>query len=249
MPNLKTLSCYVCRAVSLVVFISLLGEAENGAAQNLRAVYDGRADTSRNTTPSSSDVQLVRRYALPKARRFWRGNDACTESFEVVGVASGSFTKPDTEQRAVLYRFCVTGHNFANNGIAIIEGGSMVAHIVYDGGEDYSIGALPDINGNGLSEIILGNGSTNQGYTTSVVILIEASTGVVKRWGIADVYQDNCGTLEQCEMTAYKISVKPGATPIFYREAYKKRNDRWMKAGNVTRYSLRKTVGRYRFLN
>jgi hypothetical protein len=143
----------------------------------------------------------------------------------------------------------VTGHNFANNGIAIIEGGSMVAHIVYDGGEDYSIGALPDINGNGLSEIILGDGSTNQGYTVSVAVLIEASPGAVKKWGIADVYEDNCGTMDECQMTAYKISVKPGPTPIFYREAYKKINDRWTKAGNATRYSLRKIGGSYRFLN
>jgi len=230
------------------LFISLVGAAGNGVAQNLREVYDGRAET-KNSTASSSDVQVVRRFALPKARRFWRGNAGCDESFEVIGVASGSFTKTNTEQRAVLYRFCVTGHNFASNGIAIIEGGSMVAHIVYDGGEDYSIGALPDINGNGLSEIILGDGSTNQGYTTSVAILIEATPRVVKRWGIADVYEDNCGTMDECEMTAYKISVKPGPTPIFYREAYKKRNERWTKAGNATRYALRKIGGSYRFLN
>jgi hypothetical protein len=232
----------------LVLFISLFGEAEKGAAQNLREVYDGRSE-NRASSPSSTDVQLVRRYALPKARRIWRGSGGCDEAFEVVGVASGSFTKPGTEQRALLYRFCVTGHNFANNGIAIIEGGSMVAHIVYDGGEDYSIGALPDINGNGLSEIVLGDGSTNQGYTTSVAVLIEASPGVVKKWGIADVYEDNCGTMDQCEMTAYKIFVKPGQNPIFYRETYKKRNDRWIKAGNTARYALRKIEGRYRFLD
>jgi hypothetical protein len=179
----------------------------------------------------------------------WRASGGCNEGFEVIDVATGSFTKAKTEQRAVLYRFCVTGHNFANNGIAIIEGGSMVAHIVYEGGEDYSIGALPDINGNGLSEIILGDGSTNQGYTTMVAILIEASPAGVKKWGIADVYEDNCGTMERCEMTAYKISVKPGPAPIFYREAYKKRNERWTRAGKATRYALRKLEGSYRLLD
>jgi hypothetical protein len=246
--NPKTTSCYVCMALSLVLFVLLPGEAESGAAQTLRTVYDGRAE-ARASTPSNTDVQLVRRYALPKARRLWRGNDACTEGFEVIGVATGSFTKANTEQRAVLYRFCVTGHNFANNGIAIIEGGSVVAHIVYEGGEDYSIGALPDINGNGLSEIILGDGSTNQGYTTMVAILIEASPAGVKKWGIADVYEDNCGTMDRCEMTAYKISVKPGPTPVFYREAYKKRNERWTRAGGVARYALRELGGSYKLLD
>lgn len=248
MLNPKTKPYYVCMALSLILFVLLLGEEESGAAQTLRVVYDGRAE-ARASTPSNTDVQLVRRYALPKARRLWRASGGCTEGFEVIDVATGSFTKADTEQKAVLYRFCVTGHNFANNGIAIIEGGSMVAHIVYEGGEDYSIGALPDINGNGLSEIILGDGSTNQGYTTMVAILIEVSPGGVKKWGIADVYEDNCGTMERCEMTAYKISVKPGATPIFYREVYKKRNERWTRAGEATRYALRKLEGSYRLLD
>lgn len=248
MLNPKTLSGYVCKTLCMALFVSAFVETRDGAAQNLRVVYDGRSEARSSTTPSGADVQLVRRFALPKARRFWLSS-GCNEGFEPIGVASGSFTKPDREQRAVLYRFCVTGHNLANNGIAIIEGGSIVAHVVYDGGEDYSIGALPDINGNGLSEIVVGDGSTNQGYTAAVAVLIEASPGVVRKWGIADVYEDNCGTMERCEMTAYKISVKPGPTPIFYRESYEKRNERWTRAGNAARYSLRKIEGSYRFLN
>jgi hypothetical protein len=82
-----------------------------------------------------------------------------------------------------------------------------------------------------------------------VAILIEVSQSVVKKWGIADVYEDDCGVRDECEMTAYKISVKPGPTPIFYRETYRKKNERWTKAGNATQYALRKNEGRYRLLN
>ncbi|HEX8141058.1 MAG TPA: hypothetical protein VF553_00575 [Pyrinomonadaceae bacterium] len=248
MLKLTTLTCDALRALSMLLFLSLFDEAASVMAQNLRVVYDGRIERSI-TKPSHAEVQLIRRYALPKARRFWRSDDACREGFEVVDAASGSFTKPNAAQRAILYRFCIRGHNIANNGIVIIEGGSIVAHIVYDGGEDYSIGALEDINGNGLSEIIIGDGSTNQGYTVNVALLIEISPPGVRKFGIADVYEDNCGAVEQCETNAYKISVKPGPTPIFYREAFRQRNERWTRAGNAARYRLRPNESSYNLLD
>jgi hypothetical protein len=53
----------------------------------LMTVYDVRAE-ARSSQPTNAGVQLVRRNALPRARRFWRGNDACTENFEVIDVAN-----------------------------------------------------------------------------------------------------------------------------------------------------------------
>jgi hypothetical protein len=174
MLKLKTMIRCVGTALSLILFISFLTEANSVHAQSLQAVYDGRAEQSA-ATPSSVDAQLIKCYALPKARQVWRNSEVCQEDFNVVDVANGSFTKANAVQRAVLYRFCITGHNLANNGIAIIEDGKIVAHVVYDGGEDSSIKALTDINGDGLFEIVLGDGGTYQGITVAVAILIEIS--------------------------------------------------------------------------
>ena len=242
-----------CKNMILVLSVFFLfGVANNVCAQNLRAVYDGRAE-GKASTPSSAEVQLVKRGALPKARQIWRNDESCQENFEVVDVASGSFTKTDAAQKAVLYRFCVTGHDFANNGIAIIENGKIVANVFYNAGEDYSLRALADTDGNGLSEIVLTDGATHQGYTNVYITLIEISPTGVKDFGIAGVYEDDCGAKEQCKSIAYKISVKPGNTPTFYRQAYSKRNKNWTPNGKAMRFSFRKSEGNpkteYRLLN
>ena len=216
--------------------------------QSLQTIYDGRTEV-RASMPSNADVQLIKRYALPKARQAWRNSEVCNENFEVVDVTNGSFTKANSTQRAVLYRFCTTGHDFANNGIIVIEDRSVVAHVIYAGGEDYSIQALSDINGNGLSEIILSDGATHQGYSESVATIIEVSSTGVKNFGIADVYEDDCGAKDPCKTITHKILVKPGQTPIFYRETYRMKNKRWTKVGSAVRYSLRKDESSYKLLN
>ena len=248
MPRPKTLAREMGRLLSPLLLLALCGCAPAGRAQVLRPVYDGRAE-AQSPAPSEAEAQLVRRSALPKARQFWHDDRACQPEFQVLGAAGGSFTRPQAAQRAVLYRFCATGHNFANNGIAVLEGGSVVAHVAYSGGEDHAIKAVPDIDGNGLSEIVLSNGATNQGYTVSVAILIELSPSGVKKLGVADAYEDDCGVAERCRMTAYKISVRPGPSPVFYREAFSRRNERWTKTGGPARFSLREDGGDYRLLN
>lgn len=169
----------------------------------------------------------------------WRNSEVCQENFEPIDVASGSFTKPNTSQQAVLYRFCVTGHDFANNGIAIMENGRVVAQILYEGGETSSIKPIPDINNDGLFEMLLIGSTCHQGYCESYTKLIEVSSSVVKKFGAAEVFEDTTGALESRGKTAaYVLSVKIGSSPVFYRETYLMRNKRWIRSGFSTRYSL-----------
>ncbi len=215
----------------------------------MQPVYDGRMDPNP-AAPSTAEVQLIIRYALPKARQAWNSDQYCTEGFEAIDATSGSFTKPNSTQRAVLYRFCVKGHDIANNGIAIIESGRIVAHVVYEGGEESSLQSLPDFNGDGLSEIVTWDSSGHFGYANAVATVIAVSPSGVKNFGIADIYQDDCGAKpERCKTLAYKITVKPGATPVFYRETYRKTKGRWIQVGVAVRYSLRKNTGVFRLLN
>lgn len=242
MANLKTLSEFIYRNFTVVLLAFMFCAANDVSAQNLQTVYDGRTEYE-TSTPSNADVQLIKRNALPNARQIWRNNESCQESFEVVDVASGSFTKPKAAQKAVLYRFCTTGHDFANNGIAIIEGGKIVANVFYNAGEDSSIRGLADINGNGLSEIILADGASHQGYTNVIITLIEITQAGVKSFGIADVSEDDCGAKDPCKEITRKITVKPGKTPIFYRQTYRQRNKEWMTVGKLERFSFRASEG------
>lgn len=229
-----------------ILLLQLLSLA--GYAQGPLTVYDGRVDSIAKT-PSNAEIQLIKRYALPKARSAWRSDQYCTEGFEAISVAQGSFTKANSKQKAVMYRFCVKGHDIANNGIVIIEGGKITAHIIYNGGEDNSIQTLPDINGDGLSEIILDGGATHQGYTESMAIPITLSAAGTKSYGMAIVFEDDCGANpDRCKTLAYKITVRPGTNPTFYRETYSKKNGRGTRTGAAVRYTLGKTTGIFRLL-
>jgi len=233
----------------LFVFALVLLSAYTAFAQALQTVYDGRVEPNPHR-PSHEVLQILRRYALSGARQAWRNDKYCTEGFEAIDVANGSFTKANSSQNAILYRYCVKGQDIGNNGIAIIKNQRVVAHVVFNSGEDYSIQALSDINGNGLSEIVIGDGSSHQGYSASLATVIEISSSGVDNLGTADVFQDDCGANpDRCETIAYKVLVKTGTTPIFYRETYKKAGNRWIKSGVAVRYTLRKNESKFRQLN
>lgn len=237
----------ICKILLFAVSAILFRIDSPARAQEIQFIYDGRNEPPV-ASASSTDVQKIRRFALPNARRFWRNED-CQEALQVVGAANGSFTKPNTNQRAVLYRFCVTGHDFANNGIAIFEAGALVVHVTIKGGEDRYIGALGDITGDGLQEILLADTSMHQGYSNSLIRLIAFSSAGIRKFGIADAYEDDCGAVEKgCTVKAYRISAKSSQTPIFYRDVFTRKSGAWVKVRTRTAFSLRNDEGEYHLL-
>jgi hypothetical protein len=148
-----------------------------------------------------------------------------------------------------LYRFCETGHDFANNGIAVLEDNSIVFQVLYSGGADYDISAASDLDGDGLFEIVLGDGSTHQGYTNVVATVIGLSSGNVKKFGIADVYEDDCGVNPNCRERAFAVYALLGIKPAFMRETYGKRRGRWTKIQVGTKYLMRNDDTEYKILH
>jgi hypothetical protein len=227
-------------------------------AQNPKPIYDGRLALG-STKLSSSEDALVKEKILPAAQKRWHEDESdqgCIEGLNsgAIDMARGSFTKPNSDQRAILYTYCSTGHNMALNGIAIIENDKVVSHIVYEGGWDSAIGALPDINGNGRSEILVASGGTNQGQTWRSISIIELSdTIVLTKFGMTGVFSDNCGAVEKnCKVEAYRISVKSGGTPVFYREAFVNggsgKESGWKKSDALKRISLENDELEYEFV-
>lgn len=212
--------------------------AGTALSQGTVLLYDARSEGG-TASVSSADQSLVQRNALPAARRAW--GDACEEAVEFIGSASGSFTVSGKAQRAVVYRYCETGHAFGNNGLVIIENGRVVRNVIYNGGGESEVRALPDINANGLSELLIGGGSTNQGYSKSVISILELTASGVAQWGDADVYEDNCGAVERCKMTAFRITAKPGKVPVYLREQFQKRGGKWKSSGAPKPFKLRRS--------
>ena len=132
---------------------------------------------------------------MPAARQAWkqRGRDGVCiggPAIRAIDVSSGSFTRANAAQRAILYMYCEVGHNMDLDGIAIIENGRIVSHIVFEGASNTAIGALPDINGNGLAEIVIATGGTNQGQSWAVISITEISGKETTDFGQAATYSD-----------------------------------------------------------
>lgn len=235
----------------ILIILTILAGASAAMGQGMLLVYDGRSDDEAAKV-SEADIRVIKAQALPAARRAW--GDECDEEAGFVAAAEGSFTSA-AKQRAVLYRYCETGHGFANNGLVILENGKVVKNIVYNGGSDNSLKAVPDINGNGTWELAIGGGSTNQGYTRSVVSLIEIAGGRgVTSFGDADIYEDDCGAREKCRMTAYAIYAKKvGRKTSYFRETFRKTGAKWQKVVAAKPLTLRKSPQEppivYRILN
>ena len=234
--------------IRLWLMILAFFAANDVSAQIMKQIYDGRAEI-KTAKISAADENFLKREALPIAREAWKNDEGCEENFEIQDAASGAFTRQGATQKAFLYRFCETGHNFGKDGIVVVENGRIVAHYFYDGGWDSSIIALPDINGNGINEIALGESGMNQGYGWSVITIIELQPeGGVEKFGIFDTWSDNCGAVEKnCQTEAYVLSVKPGDFPAFQSQKYRQVGKTWRTVGKAVKAKPRDDESSYLF--
>jgi hypothetical protein len=209
-------------------------EGERGDALTSSIREFGRYGKTEPKKPvkllSDADEKIIEREILPAGRKYWQDSKSlpdypggvssyCAHDFSVIGLAEGSFTKPRAKERAILYQYCATGHNFALNGVAVLDGGAVVGHIVYRGGWNSAIFALPPFDGSARSEMLIVTGGINCGELWGVISIVRLSEKGVIKIGHAHTYTDDCGAgLDGA--TAYKWYVKPGAVPVFYREAF-----------------------------
>jgi hypothetical protein len=204
-------------------------------------------DPTKNETPSANAAEenLVKRQVLPKARKIW-SNDVCTEEFEITGTAQGAFSKPNASQTLIFYQFCQTGNGFGNNGLVLVENGKIVGSYISEGGWALNLKSLPDINQNGLNEFALYySGGMHQGQGGTGVDLMEFSATGIKGlgWFQADSFGEETGDF------GYKVTVKPGKTPIFYREKYlSPAENKWRKSGKIAPFKLEQISGNFTVL-
>lgn len=206
-------------------------------------------DPTQNEKPpaaSAAEENLIKNQVLPKARKLWSANEVCTEEFEIAGTARGAFSKPNASQTLIFYQFCQTGNGFGNNGLVLVENGKIVGSYVSEGGWALSLSSLPDINQNGLNEFALyHSGGMHQGQGGTGVDIMEFSAAGVKGlgWFQADSFGEETGDF------SYKVTVKPGKTPIFYREKYISTGEnKWRKSGKTAAFKLGQVSGKFTVL-
>jgi hypothetical protein len=168
-------------ATLLIITLGALDVRDAGAQR--REVFNATSEYRPSAVPPAHQA-VVRREVLPQARRLWARVENCRDEFRPLDFAAGSFTAAGAPQRAVLYRFCETGHNFARGGIAILQAGRVVAHVTLENARPDGLRALPDVDRDGVSELMLVDNAMHQGQFTTLVSIVQLVPGGVRSFGV-----------------------------------------------------------------
>lgn len=212
--------------------------AASATAQGPVVLYDPLTKLPE-ANHTDADEQIVKDKLVPKASARWSDNEACDGgNLNIIGAVDGAFTKAGAKQRAIVYELCQTGNGFANNGIAVVEGGRVIAHFAEEGGWNLEVTRAPDINKNGRDELVIETGGgMHQGYTGSSITILEMSETTAKELGVFLAYTNECESLtpnKYCDRS-YRITAQAGATPAFFSQKYVNRGTedkpRWVVSG------------------
>lgn len=210
-------------------------------------VFDGRTVDMPNKDGSPEEQAFVKAEVKKHDARIREKIpfDACNKDSEaaIVDIADGAFTKPGAKQKAYMYELCRPGRTFGIGGYIIAEDGKAVAHFAYgENGLNSNMFVLPDINQNGLSELVIYGGSMNQGYAGGAIEFYEAKNGNLEFLGSTITYTSDAGAKENGSTTAYFITVKPGSKPVFTRDTYEQKGDasKWSETKKAELFELDK---------
>ena len=190
---------------------------------------------------TAAEKRVMQRDVLPKVRKILASDVCREEDYAVSNAAKGAFTRPSSQQTLVFYQYCQTGNGLGSVGVAVIENGKLEAsYIAEEGGWTVDVRTLPDIDQNGLDEAALFfSGGMHQGEGGTGVEVIEFSNGKLKNlgWFNADQFFDSAPSI------AYRVSVKKGASPVFYRQKFTSRNEKtWRPVGKQVQFRLDKPI-------
>jgi len=228
-------------AFFVVLCAWILVGAQGSVVINDPTVNDPNAINDGKYKLSASEQGLMDKYVLPAVRKKL-AEEGCEEEISIAGRHQGAFTATGTQQTAVFYQFCQTGNGLGKAGLAIFDGNKVAANFVApDAGWTVDAAVLPDINRNGLDELALYySGGMHQGAGGTGVDIVEYSNGKIRGIGW---YQAD-GFAEKGPQWAFKVTVNPGKTPLFFKEKYLgSASGKWRRSGQAVPLKLGEIIG------
>lgn len=185
------------------------------AAADTVTLADGRAFAGGEDLSAWSSPALPP--ALAAARAHWQAQDSgYEEETRVLAVAEGAFTAPGASQQAVLYLMSLWPRCCPKVGIAVIEDGALVRNVAFES-NDYGLAAVPDLDGDGLDELVLTGSFGMGGQESSSMTLVSFAERGLRTWGGTSINDNACGAMQEGG-TAARVSAIPG--PAFTIERF-----------------------------
>lgn len=191
-------------------------------------IRDPRKESDKEATAAEKEMveaEFKNKETIIKEKLKEMYSDDCkSENLGITGTAKGAFTKPNSSQNAFLYEVCSSGSShFGVGGIMIFENGKIVSHYAYGENGLWNAGmySIPDINKNGISELVFEEGQTHQGYSGESISIAEMKDGNFDYFGSTAISSDNSGAVEdesKVKSEDYQIFVEPGTTPVFFSQ-------------------------------
>jgi hypothetical protein len=188
-------------------------------------VMDGREIDARSDDDLESWTNLpIVQTAIQGARAHWTLQDpGYEEEVRVLAVTEGVFTRPGVSEHAILYLMGLWPRCCPKIGLAIIEAdpssdGVLVRNTAFEGPTQL-VRTVPDLDGDGLDELVLIGEFGMGGYTSqSATLATFTSDGLTSR-GSFGTYEGGCAAGRDDE-TAFRVLATPGSRPAFTSETY-----------------------------
>lgn len=213
------------------------------SAQKTVVVLDPTVAVPERETPLKATYQSeIDRVALPRLKAKYE-SDICPVELDLAGEASGSFTRKGAEQKIAFFQVCQTGNGLGIVALVVTENGKVISIYGSESGWSLDIGALPDINANGLDEFTLSyGGGMHQGQGGVGVDIMEFTGSAPKGigWFKAEEFMDTEA------VNVWKVTAKPGPTPVFYKQKYASvEGGKWRRTGANSVFKLGKAYGNF----
>lgn len=206
------------RTLALSFLLFLVLAATPTFAQKTLVIYDPTIQLM-DEVPALPDAEqaIFESSVLPKLKAKYQ-SDSCGVDPELAGEVSGKFTKNGVVQKAAFYQVCQTGNGLGVVAIVIFENDKLVGIWGEESGWSMNINTVSDLNANGIDEFTLSyGGGMHQGEGGIGVDIMEFQNGTPKSlgWFQAEKITDTESS------SGWKVSVRTGKTPIYYRQQYK----------------------------
>lgn len=187
-------------------------------AQKTLVIYDPTIELMDEVPALPDDEAAIYEASVLRKLKAKYESEGCSVDPELLGEVSGSFTKKGVVQKAAFYQVCTTGNGLGIIAVIIFEDAKLVGIWGENSGWGTKINTIADLNLNGIDELTLSfGGGLHQGQGGVGVEIIEFRSGKPQVLGWFQAER----TMDTQTESAWKVSVKTGKAPTFYRQKYK----------------------------